>query len=92
MTASSPKHERNLFEESVGVNIQDLAGAQEVWVNGKRIGIGGNFPPDFQAAGHANFRHKVPVGTLRKGEWNEIAIRMYNPSGTGGFLGDPRSS
>jgi len=82
------KHDRNLFEESVGVNIRDLAGAHEVWVNGKRIGTGGAFPPGYQSAGHTLFRHKVPVGTLRKGEWNEVAIRIHNPSGPGGFVGD----
>ncbi len=82
------KHERNLFEESVGVNFRDLAGAHEVWVNGRNIGTGGAFPPDYRSAGSTIFRHKVPVGTLRKGEWNEIAIRVYQPSGPGGFLGD----
>lgn len=82
------KHERNLFEESVGVNIRDLAGAHEVWVNGKKIGTGGSFPPNYANAGNTLFRHKVPVGTLHKGEWNEIAIRMAVPSGSGGFLGE----
>jgi putative membrane-bound dehydrogenase-like protein len=66
------KHERNLFEESVGINISGLAGAHEIWVNGAKIGNGG-------AGLH---RHKVPVGTLRKGEWNEIALRVQ---GAGGF-------
>ncbi len=82
------KHERNLWEESVGVNIRDLAGAHEVWVNGRNIGTGGAFPPGYQSSGTTIYRHKVPVGTLRKGEWNEIAIRMHVPAGPGGFLGD----
>src|SRR5580765_2010859 len=82
------KHERNLFEESVGVNIRDLAGAHEVWVNGRKIGTGGAFPPDYRSGRDQTHRHKVPVGTLRNGAWNEIAIRVYNPSGPGGFLGD----
>src|SRR5574339_204044 len=43
------KHERNLFEESVGIYIRDLAGAHDVWVNGKRIGTGGAFPPGYQS-------------------------------------------
>jgi putative membrane-bound dehydrogenase-like protein len=74
------KHERNLFEESVGVNLRDLAGVHEVWVNGKKIGSG-------DAGLH---RHKVPVGTLRKGEWNEIALRVQTPADAapGGFLGE----
>ena len=73
------KHERNLFEESVGINIRDLAGTHEVWVNGKKIGTGDK----------SLQRHKVPVGTLRKGEWNEVALRVATPAGTpGGFLGE----
>ena len=76
MTASSPSTSAILFEESVGVNIRDLAGAHEIWVNGRKIGGGGSFPPNYQSAGSTLFRHKVPVGTLRKGEWNEIAIRV----------------
>src|SRR6185503_7302129 len=73
------KHERNLFEESVGINIRDLAGAHEVWVNGKKIGAGDK----------GLQRHKVPVGTLRKGEWNEVALRVVTPAGAaGGFLAE----
>ena len=82
------KSESNLFEESAGVNLRDLAGAHEVWVNGKMIGTSGVFPPSYQSTSNTLFRYKVPVGTLRKGEWNEIAIRFHNPSGTGGFPGD----
>ncbi len=82
------RHERNLFEESVGVNIRELAGAHEVWVNGKKVGTGGAFPPSYHSAGNTLFRHKVPVGTLHKGKWNEIALRVHNPSGPGGFAGD----
>jgi putative membrane-bound dehydrogenase-like protein len=81
------KHDRNLFEESVGVNIRDLTGAHEVWVNGRRIGAGGSFPPDYRSGQDAVHRHKVPVGTLRKGEWNEVAIRVHVPQGTPAFLG-----
>jgi putative membrane-bound dehydrogenase-like protein len=65
------KHERNLFEESVGVHLQGLAGAHEVWVNGTKLGSGGE----------AFHRHKVPVGTLKKGEWNEVALRTSAAAG-----------
>jgi putative membrane-bound dehydrogenase-like protein len=84
------KHERNLFEESVGVYIRDLAGAHEAWVNGRRIGAGGAFPPDYRSGRETLHRHKVPAGTLRKGEWNEIALRVHYPAdgGPGGFLGE----
>lgn len=82
------KHERNLFEESVGVNIRDLEGAHEIWVNGVRIGEGGSFPPAYRSGRREIYRHKVPVGTLRKGEWNEILLRVGAPGGRAGFLGE----
>lgn len=81
-------HERNLWEESVTLNVRDLAEAHEAYINGKLIGKGGQFPPNFQNGQTELYRHKVPVGTLRKGAWNEIAIRVYNQSGAGGFVGD----
>jgi putative membrane-bound dehydrogenase-like protein len=82
------KHERDLFAESVTLTIRDFSDAHEVFVNGTRIGGGGKFPPDFESGRAGNHRHKVPPGLLRKGEWNEIAIRAYNQSGPGGFLGE----
>jgi len=81
------RHDRNLFEESVGVNIRDLTGAHEVWVNGRRIGIGGSFPPDYRSGQDTIHRHKVPAGTLRKGEWNEVALRVHVPEGLPSFRG-----
>ena len=84
------RHERNLFEESIGIHIRDFAGAHMVWVNGTSIGSGGEFPPKYRDGRHVTHRHKVPAGTLRKGEWNEIAIHVYcpPPAARQGFLGD----
>src|SRR6185503_760791 len=81
-------HERNLWEESVTVNVSELADAHEAYVNGVKIGAGGQFPPAFQSGRAQLHRHKVPRGTLRKGQWNELAIRVYNRGGPGGFLED----
>ena len=82
------KHERNLFEESVGLHFRDLEGAHEAFVNGVKVGTGGAFAPRYQGARKEVFRHKVPVGTLRKGEWNEILFHVQQPGGKGGFLGE----
>lgn len=70
------KHDRNLFEESVGFHFSDLPGAHEVWVNGVRIG--GGSEPGF-------LRYKVPVGTLVPGQWNEIAVKTTPVDGAIGF-------
>ena len=82
------EHERDLWGESVILNIRGLAGAHEVYVNGKRIGTGGAFPPRFQDGREGNHRHKVSSGTLLPEAWNEVAVRVYNPSGKGGFLSE----
>jgi len=55
------KHERNLFEESVGITIADLSGAHEVFVNGKSIGTGGAFPPGYRDGGGRTVRHADAV-------------------------------
>ncbi len=70
------KHERNLFEESVGFNFSDLPGVHEVWVNGVKIG-GGSEP--------GILRYKVPVGTLAPGQWNEVAVKTSPADGAVGF-------
>ena len=81
-------HERNLFEESVSLSLPDVADAHEAFVNGVRVGGGGKFPPDYQSGRDGVRRYKIPPGTLKKGEWNEIAVRVYNASGPGGFTGE----
>lgn len=73
------KHERNLFEESVGIHFRDLVGTHALFVNGVQVGAG---------AGREVFRHKVPVGTLKKGEWNEVIFHVRHPAGKGGFFGE----
>lgn len=84
---NTDRYEEIKYAETVGVVIRDLADAHEVYVNGVKIGGGGQFPPDFKSARHDLHRHAVPPGTLSKGQWNELAIRVYNPTGPGGFLG-----
>jgi hypothetical protein len=41
-----------------------LTGAHEVYVNGKEIGSGGQFPPDFEDGRDGNHRHKIPSGSF----------------------------
>ena len=80
------KHERDLYGESVILNARSLAGAHSVFVNGKKIGTGGQFPPEYQDGRDGNHRHKIPSGTLVRDQWNELVVKVYNPSGKCGFL------
>ena len=80
------KHERDLFGESVILNVRGLAGAHAVYVNGKQIGTGGQFPPVYRDGRDGNHRHKIPSGTLVRDQWNELVVKVFNPNGEGGFL------
>lgn len=80
------QHARDLYRESTILNIRGLAGAHEVFINGKKISTGGSFPPRFVDGREGNHRHKIPPGSLVRDHWNELAIRVYNPGGHGGFL------
>ena len=79
-------HERDLWGESTLIGIKGVPGAHEAFVNGKKIGIGGAFPPNFEDGAKGNYRHKIPPGTLVKDQWNEIAFRMYVKEGAAGFV------
>ncbi len=87
------KHERDLFGESAILNIRDLAGAHEVYLNGNKIGGGGSFPPVYVDGRLGNHRYKIPSGSLVPDQWNELTVRVYNPkcegsAGQGGFLSE----
>ena len=81
-------HERNLFAESVTLNLRGFSGAHEVFVNGVPVGRGGKLPPDYQDGVAGNHRHKIPPGLLKQGRWNPVVIRAYHPQGRGGFQGE----
>lgn len=80
------QHERDLFGESVILNVRDLTGAHELYINGQKIGSGGEFPPNYADGRDGNHRHKIPSGTFVPDQWNEIAFRVYCPDRKGGFL------
>lgn len=83
---------RPLYRESVTITIKDVAEVHEVFVNGVKIGGGGEFPPTFsKPKGDGVARYKVPPGSLVKDQWNELVVRIYNREGAGGFLGEAPS-
>ena len=80
---------RSLWRESVTFSVSGVADAHEVFINGRRIGGGGGFPPEFQRDTEEGMaRYKVPPGLLPKDQWNEVVIRIHNAGERGGFLGE----
>ncbi|MEO1993231.1 MAG: PVC-type heme-binding CxxCH protein [Pirellulales bacterium] len=82
-------HERNLYQESVGITVRGLADSHEVFVNGRKIGIGGKMPPVFESGRELNLRHKIPPKVLLPEAWNEIVFHVFNNSDEGGFTSEP---
>ena len=65
--------------------IEKIDNASECFINGVKIGVSGAMPPQY-ANGHDNLhRYVVPANTLKPGELNTVAIRIYDEGGTGGF-------
>ncbi|HJN81792.1 MAG TPA: dehydrogenase, partial [Verrucomicrobiota bacterium] len=78
---------RDLWVESVTLTIDSSHAAHAVFLNGKRLGGAGSFPPDAKPSDRLAKRYKVPPGALAKGRWNELAIKVFNRDGSGRFRG-----
>ncbi|VAX38531.1 hypothetical protein MNBD_PLANCTO02-2731 [hydrothermal vent metagenome] len=87
---NDPKHvgsSRDLWSQSVSLMTKNISDVHEIYVNGKKIGTVGSFPPQYKSGFNEYSRAKVPAGLLKKGHYNCIAIRVYNKKGEGGFKG-----
>lgn len=63
--------------------IQDT---DETFFNGFKVGSSGVMPPNFTSAESETRRYTVPAEKVRFGDWNLIAVRVYNHKGDGGFV------
>ncbi|MEI8378640.1 MAG: PVC-type heme-binding CxxCH protein [Planctomycetota bacterium] len=65
--------------------IEKIDNASECFINGVKVGVSGAMPPKY-ANGHDNMhRYVIPGNTLKPGETNNVAIRIYDEGGAGGF-------
>ena len=64
--------------------------ADETFVNGRRVGRTGRMPPRYKGASGRLRRYKVPAPLVRFGDWNLIAVRVYDAGGWGGLTGGGR--
>jgi hypothetical protein len=58
----------------------------EVFVNGKRIGKSGTFPPHLITAYNALRKYQIPAELLNFGRQNVIAVRVYDSQLEGGIV------
>jgi sialate O-acetylesterase len=58
----------------------------ETFVNGHKVGASGSMPPAKVATASETPRsYSVPADAVRPGQWNLIAIRVYDRGGRAGF-------
>jgi len=58
----------------------------EAWLNGKRIGGTGSFPPDYHTAYDTLRRYRVPAALVRGDGSDVLAVRVFDGGGNGGIL------
>ncbi len=60
--------------------------ADEVFVNGQRVGGLGQFPPAYLSAYAERRLYPVPSALLQPGKANVVAVRVYDGGGVGGLV------
>ncbi len=77
-----PDYWRN---NEVSLQLGVMEDAEETFVNGVKIGKLGGMPPDPASSAAEAHRYAVPAASLRFGDWNLIAVRVFDAGGNGGF-------
>ena len=71
------------------LKVHKIDNAYEVYVNGQKVGGEGTFPPNYKSGlSDRALSLTVPADAVRVGEWNTVAIRIFDNDGLGGFKGD----
>ena len=73
--------------EDFGLDLGRVGDTDEVFVNGREVGRTGSFPPQYDKATLARRFYMIPREVLRFGQYNELAIHVFNDSLFGGLLG-----
>jgi beta-mannosidase len=63
--------------------------ADEVYVNGEKIGATGSLPPNYETAWNVERRYVIPERLLRRDRTNVLAVRVYDAMLGGGITKGP---
>jgi sialate O-acetylesterase len=78
---SSEHQNKNLY-----INMGYIDDVDEVFINGKFIGFGGSFPPNYFTAYHLERKYTVPADVWNFDGKNTIAVRIFNAELSGGIV------
>ena len=72
---------------SLWLSLDRIDDVDSTWINGRRVGGTGSFPPDYVSARRARRSYPVPGNLIRWGQANVIAVRVYDGQNAGGLIG-----
>jgi putative membrane-bound dehydrogenase-like protein len=70
------------------LSVENVDNAYEAFFNGVKVGEAGKFPPQYQNGLDQALTFDLPADQIRVGEWNVVALRIYDHEGRGGFKGN----
>lgn len=73
-------------EKHLYLNLGFIDDVDEVYVNGKFVGFGGSFPPNYFTAHHLERKYTIPVHYWNYDQENVIAVRVFNAELSGGII------
>ncbi len=74
--------------ETLTLDLGRIDDCDETFFNGSKIGTSGSIEPFRSASGDAR-RYTIPADQVRAGEWNLLAIRVWDGGGAGGIASGP---
>ncbi|NJK86115.1 MAG: glycoside hydrolase [Bacteroidales bacterium] len=74
-------------DEILYLLIGQIDDVEETYLNGKKIGNSGEFPPNFVTAYNWQRKYIIPKGLLKANSTNTIAIKVYDTFLGGGITG-----
>ena len=77
----------DLGGQDLGLDLGQIGDVDETFLNGRRIGSTGSFPPHFDNAMLARRFYLVPREVLRPGQLNELSVHVFSESRSSGLLG-----
>lgn len=80
------KFPTNRTAQNMSIALGKIDDADEIFVNGVRVGQTGQFPPDYVSAWNESRVYVIPNGVLKPGERNVVAVRVYDGGGVGGIV------
>src|SRR5215510_7972006 len=76
--------------DDLTLTVQKIDNCHEAYFNGVKIGGQGFFPPNYKDAfNDPTASYTIPAKLVRAGEFNMVAVRVYDHEGKGGFRGAP---